>query len=77
MPILIVTAIVLFAVFLKTHSRRKKPAKAAIINMILGSSSLVLSAAVFSAAVNVYTMFVALTLGVPGTVLVVLGNFLL
>ena len=66
--------LILFTIFLKVHSRHKKPLKAAVINMFAGVSALVLVAPLASAAVNVYTVFTALALGVPGAVLVVLGS---
>ena len=72
-----IVAIALFALFLRVHSRQKRPAKSAILHMSLGSAGLVIAAIVTPVAVNVYTMFAALTLGIPGTVLVVLGNLLL
>jgi hypothetical protein len=74
MLIIAVIALVMFAVFLRAHSKHKSPAKAAISNMVLGVLSLALFAPIVSAAVNVYTVFVALTLGIPGTALVVLGS---
>jgi hypothetical protein len=43
--------------------------------MITGVLSLMVIAPVVSAEVNVWTVFTALTLGVPGTVLVILGRF--
>jgi hypothetical protein len=68
--IAIILAVVLFSVFMILHCRHKSPAKAAVMNMLLGVLSLAVSAPLFGAAVNVYTVFTALTLGVPGTVLV-------
>ena len=70
--VIVITAIILFAVFLSTHSRHKTPAKSAIANMVLGVLSLVLFAPILSVSVNVYTVFTALTLGLPGTALVLL-----
>jgi hypothetical protein len=74
---LVIITIILFIVFLKTHSKHKSPAAAAIINMVLGVLSLSIAAPFADAAVNVYTVFTALTLGVPGTVLVILCTTLL
>ena len=74
--VLVIVAIVLFAVFLKTHSKHKSPARSAIMNMALGVLSLSIVAPLISVTVSVYTVFVTLTLGVPGTLLVVIGNFL-
>ena len=76
MLIIIISAIILFAVFLFSHSRHKTPAKAAVANMVLGVLSLVLFAPIVSGAVNIYTVFTVLTLGLPGTVLVILGSVL-
>ena len=77
MVILIILAVVLLGAFLVLHSKHKSPAKAAIANMVLGAASLVLIAPLVSAAVNLYTVFTALTLGLPGTLLVALGTVLL
>jgi hypothetical protein len=74
--IIIFFAAVMFTVFLKGHSRHKFPCVSAIAGMTLGVISLVLIAPVVSAAVNVYTVFAALTLGIPGTLLVVLVTFI-
>jgi len=75
--ILIITAVILFAVFIKAHSRRKSPARAAIANMVLGTLLLVLVSPLIDSAINIYTMFAALTLGIPGVVVVVAGKVLL
>ncbi|MCL2037278.1 MAG: hypothetical protein FWG83_07855, partial [Oscillospiraceae bacterium] len=64
MLLLIITAIVLFIIFLKTHSKHKKPVQAATANMIMGVVSLVLASSIFSVTVNVYTVFISLTLGI-------------
>jgi hypothetical protein len=74
--LLIMIAAVLFAVFLKIHSRHKSPAKAAIANMIIGVLTLAVIAPIASLTVNVYTVFLSLTLGIPGTALVVVTNLL-
>jgi hypothetical protein len=71
-----VLAIVLFAGFLKLHSRHRRPLKAAVANMILGVSTLILAAPLAEAAVNLYTVFLVLTLGVPGTMLVIVGTLI-
>jgi len=70
---LIITALILFAVFLKTHSKHKTPAKAAIVNMLLGTATLILISPLADAPVNIYTMFTVLTLGIPGTILIAIG----
>ncbi|MCL2754931.1 MAG: hypothetical protein FWD35_04355 [Oscillospiraceae bacterium] len=73
----ITTAVILFFAFLSLHSRHRKPAAAACVNMILGAGTLILAAPLAGVAVNLYTLFAALTLGVPGTVAVVLGTLIL
>jgi predicted membrane channel-forming protein YqfA (hemolysin III family) len=70
--LLILLAVALFAVFMRAHSRHKTPAKAAVVNMILGVLTLAVIAPILSVAVNWFTVFVALTLGVPGTALITL-----
>jgi hypothetical protein len=72
MLIPVILAAVLFAGFMYLHSRHRKPLKAAVANMILGVATLILAAPFASASVNLYTVFISLTLGVPGTILVVL-----
>jgi hypothetical protein len=72
--ILILSAVVLFSVFLAAHSRHRSPAKSAIVNMVTGVLSLAIIAPIASVAVNLFTVFAALTLGVPGTALVVVMN---
>jgi low temperature requirement protein LtrA len=67
--IFIIIAAILLAVFMRAHFRHKSPAKAAVSNMILGAAALVLITPIATVAVNVYTVFAALTLGVPGVVL--------
>jgi hypothetical protein len=76
MLITVIAALVLFAVFMKLHSRHRKPLKAAAANMVLGVATLLLAASLVSAAIDFRTVFVALTLGVPGTVLVVLETLI-
>jgi len=75
--IIIITAIILFAIFFIAHSQHKTPAKSAVANMVLGVLSLVLFAPILSVSVNIYTVFAALTLGLPGTALVVLCSVLI
>ncbi|MCL2633731.1 MAG: hypothetical protein FWD34_04365 [Oscillospiraceae bacterium] len=75
--LVIITAIVLFAVFMKTHSLHKKPLQTAIVNMLLSTGTLLAVSAFLPVNVNIYTMFIALTLGIPGNVLVILGTLLL
>jgi len=74
MLIIIISAVVLFAAFLLLHSRHRKPAAAAVANMVLGSATLALFAPFAGAAVNLHTLFISLTLGVPGTLAVVLAG---
>jgi len=76
MLVLIIVGLVLLVMFLIVHSKSKSPAKTAVANMVAGVLSLVLFAPVVSASVNIYTVFAALTMGVPGTALVVLGTVL-
>jgi hypothetical protein len=77
MIVLIITAIVLFIVFIRTHSRHRRPGFAAVANMALGVGALVLFAPLTSASVNLLTVFAALTLGLPGVALVLLGSVVL
>ena len=67
--VLILVMIVLFAVFIKTHSRHRFPARIAVANMLLGTVTLAGVSVVFSVTVNFYTTFLSLTLGVPGVLL--------
>ena len=76
MRILIILGAILFIVFIKAHSRHKKPLRAAVISMVPGVLSLVLIAPVISLPVNVYTVFVSLTLGIAGTALTAIGSVL-
>jgi len=73
----IIVGAALFAVFMKTHARHRSPAKAAVTNMLLGAGSLC-AASLFlgGISVNLFTTFAALTLGLPGTALIILGRFL-
>jgi amino acid transporter len=73
---MIITAITLFIIFMRLHSQHRKPAKAAIANMVLGVSALILIAPLTSVAINVYTVFTVLTLGVPGALLITLAGVL-
>jgi hypothetical protein len=77
MLIIIIIAAVLFAAFMLLHSRHRKPAAAAVANMILGAGTLALLAPLTGTAVNLYTLFCALALGVPGTALVVLSGLVM
>jgi len=67
----------MFAVFISVHAKHKNPLKAAAGNMILGTLSLMLAARIIGVPVNLYTMFTALTLGMPGTVLAAIGTLFL
>jgi len=74
----IVAGIALFSVFMSSHARHRSPARAAVLNMLLGIASLVAAAALFGGIkVNLFTAFAALTLGLPGAGLIVLGSLLL
>jgi len=65
--ITIITGIILFAVFMRTHSKHRRPALAAIANMLLGTAGLIAASMIFGGIrVNIYTVFAALTLGLPG-----------
>jgi pro-sigmaK processing inhibitor BofA len=60
--------------------KAKSPVKKAMLSMLTGVAALGfanLLAGLFSAqvAVNVYTVFIALTLGIPGVVLIIMKNF--
>ena len=68
-------AIAMLILFLRLHMGHRKPVRAAVCNMLLGVGALVAVAAVFDTlSVNVGTVFVSLTLGVPGVVLVAALN---
>ena len=69
--------VILFGFFILIHAKHKSPLKAASANMTLGTISLIAAALTVGAAVNVYTMFVALTLGVPGGVLIAVATLFL
>ncbi|MCL2036240.1 MAG: hypothetical protein FWG83_02485 [Oscillospiraceae bacterium] len=71
-----VIAVILFALFLKIHSRHKEPSKAALANMFLGVLSLIFVAPLVSASVNFCTVFTSLTLGLPGTTLVAIMSLI-
>jgi membrane protein CcdC involved in cytochrome C biogenesis len=74
--ITILVGLALFILFIKAHSRHKHPAKVAIVNMIFGVLSLAIVAPFVQASVNVYAVFTALTLGVPGAVAVAVVSLL-
>jgi amino acid transporter len=69
-------AVALFAMFLYIHSRHKSPVFAAITNMILGVTSLVLLAPSVEAEVNLHSVFLSLTLGLPGALLTIFLEFI-
>jgi len=71
----IITGALLFAVFMKIHARHRTPAKAAVFNMLAGTAALCAAAFMFGGIrVNVFTEFAALTLGLPGVALIMLGK---
>jgi len=75
---LIIAGIILVSLFMKTHARHRSPAKAAVVNMMPYTEALFAAAAFFGTVrVNMYTVFVALTLGLPGTCAITLGGLLL
>ena len=74
---LLILGVGFFTFFIILHSRHKKPLPAAIANMVLGISGLILIAAFIPVSVNIYTVFTALTLSLPGVILVALGTLLL
>ncbi|MCL1831979.1 MAG: pro-sigmaK processing inhibitor BofA family protein [Oscillospiraceae bacterium] len=60
----------MFTFFMAIHARHKKPLKSAVVSMTTGVAALAVAAYALSVTVNIYTVFAALTLGVPGAVLV-------
>ena len=77
MAVIIIVFVILSGIFIKLHSKHKKPLRAAVGNMVLGTASLLTASILLSVKVNMFTMFISLTLGVPGTILVVLGTVFL
>ncbi|MCL2694260.1 MAG: pro-sigmaK processing inhibitor BofA family protein [Oscillospiraceae bacterium] len=68
--------------FIKAACKHEKPVKKAVLSMLTGGGSLAAVSFVgglfgLSIAVNIYTVFIALTLGIPGVVLLLLKLFLI
>ena len=68
--IFVILAVVLFAIFTKIHLKHRHTIRIATCNMLLGALSLIGLGLITTVTVNAYTAFVALTMGVPGAVLV-------
>jgi len=73
---------IIFIKYISVLVKNKKPLRKAAVSMLTGIAAL--TAASFAAgffgfkiAVNIYTVFVALTLGAPGVVLIILALFVL
>ena len=80
--IFIFIAILIFYYYIKTLLGAKKPLRSALVSMLTGIGTL--GAASFAAGllgaqimINIYTVFVALTLGLPGVVLIILKLFVI
>jgi len=78
--IFILLGIILLYYFIKTLTTCEKPLKKAITSMLTGigalaAASLITGLLETQVAVNFYTVFVALVLGVPGVVLILLKVF--
>ncbi|MCL2639094.1 MAG: pro-sigmaK processing inhibitor BofA family protein [Oscillospiraceae bacterium] len=78
--IFILLGVVLLFNFIKVLSESKSPLKRAVTSMLTGIAALAaasLIAGFFGAQimVNLYTVFIALVLGIPGVVLIVVKMF--
>lgn len=80
--ILIVTGIVLGIIIFSFYARSKKPIKNALIGMITGGIGLIVvnlfgSIISISLSLNIFNTVVALLLGIPGVVFMVIGKIIL
>ncbi|MCL2086626.1 MAG: pro-sigmaK processing inhibitor BofA family protein [Oscillospiraceae bacterium] len=69
LPIFVAPALLIF--FINVCMKHKKPVKAALVNMILGCVGLLIASYLLKGfgvflMVNVFTVFTALSLGLPG-----------
>ena len=79
--IYITISLIILLYFIKTALKSKSPVKNAAKSMLVGAAALALTsvgAGLFGVivAVNIYTVFIALTLGIPGVILIILKLFL-
>ena len=80
--IFILLGLLILLGFIRVLIRDKRPVRKAILSMLSGAGALgfaSLFAALFGTVVtvNIYTVFIALTLGIPGVVLIILKMFLI
>lgn len=79
--IFIIAGFFILYYFIKTLVKSNNPLKKAAFSMLTGAGALAAAsffAGFFGAqiAVNIYTVFIALTLGAPGVILIILKIFL-
>ncbi|MCL1823391.1 MAG: pro-sigmaK processing inhibitor BofA family protein [Oscillospiraceae bacterium] len=80
--IFICVGLILLLNYIKTLIRSKSPVKNAVLSMMTGAGALIAVSLIVGllkaqVAVNLYTVFISLTLGVPGVALILLKMYLI
>ena len=80
--IFLIIGVFIFIKFLSVLLKSQNPLRKAVLSMLSGICSLVAASLVTgffgaSLAVNLYTVFIALTLGIPGVILLILKIFII
>lgn len=75
--VFVAAAIILFLFFINVSFKHAKPVKTAVVNMLggivcLAASSVVMGLFGVSVMVNIYTVLVAMALGIPGVAAIII-----